>query len=510
MRKEKIMGKWRLLNPKYLQKEVDAYGYHFSWKSHMALVLCALLGIGALGMLFQLQTIGIAVVILAVFVTLPVLIVDMYRGMYEQRRFADVTAYMEQMLYSFQKNGKVVSALKECTEIFGDGQMRGVIIQAISHIEQGRPFSELGVLRESLQMIEQEYACEKLIMVHKLLVGAEEYGGEITDSVMFAIEDIEGWKKRGYRLQAEKKRGHMDNVISIVVAVALCAVALYVLDHMRTMFTVEVSVSLFRIPVIQVSSVLFLVLLLGIFIKSARNLTENWLSSTCVADDAYLKNCYAKVMEGTSQMGRCQRVVLLLTLAGMILAWVDGRRVGGVVCLILIVFLLTENRISYRIAKRDVTRQLYLRIPEWLMELALLLQNNNVQVAIAKSADGSPVVLREELQMLTMRIEKAPERLDAYTDFCCKFDIPEATSCMKMLHAFSENGSGNMQTQISRLVERVGQMQQVAEEIQNENIAFRMKIIFSYPVMAATMKLLVDLSVGMVVMMQVLGSIGGA
>ena len=80
---------------------------------------------------------------------------------------------------------------------------------------------------------------------------------------------------------------------------------------------------------------------------------------------------------------------------------------------------------------------------------------------------------------------------------------------MKMLHAFSESGSGNMQVQIGRLVERVGQMQDVAEEIQNESEAFRMKLIFSYPVMAATAKMLVDLSVGMAVMMQFLGNMGG-
>lgn len=83
-----------------------------------------------------------------------------------------------------------------------------------------------------------------------------------------------------------------------------------------------------------------------------------------------------------------------------------------------------------------------------------MLQNNNVQVALARSAEGAPVVLREELTGLTERISRAPERLDSYTGFCEEFDIPEAASCMKMLYAFSENGSGNMQMQIGRLVDR--------------------------------------------------------
>lgn len=288
----------------------------------------------------------------------------------------------------------------------------------------------------------------------------------MTDAILFLLEDLEGFKKRGYRLQTQKKNCHTDNIISIVVAVLLCMIALYVLDGMGMMFAGAREVSVFAIPAIQLSSVLFLLALLGVFVKSTKSLTDNWLQTAGVAEDAYLEKCYQKV--------------------------ISGRR-----------------RFGSRIARRDVTKHLYLCLPQWLMELALLLQNNNVQVALARSAEGAPVVLREELTGLTERISRAPERLDSYTGFCEEFDIPEAASCMKMLYAFSENGSGNMQMQIGRLVDRVGQMQQVSEEMINENIAFRMKLIFSYPVVAATAKLLVDLSVGMVVMLQMLGAIGG-
>lgn len=509
MRKKKIWENWRLLNPKNLQKEVDAYGYHFSWKSHAALLFGALAGIGAVGMLFQLQRLYFAAVVLAVVVALPVLVLDMYKGMYEQRRFADVTAYMEQMLYAFQKSGKVVGALRECREIFPDGQMNRLIGQAVTHMEQGVPDSEVGVLRESLELIERQYACEKISMVHRLLASAEEHGGEVSDGVLFALEDIESWKKRGYRLHAEKKKCHADNVVSIVVAVILCAAALAVLDGMRGMFAVETEVSVFRIPVIQVSSVLFILALLWVFAKSTRSLTDDWLQCGSAAEESYLLDCYEKVRQGPGERSRGFKIAGTVLCVLILLAVLCRFKVVVIVCAALLLFLLTEKRIGLQIAKKDVTRQLYLSIPQWLMELALLLQTNNVQVAIARSSQEAGAVLREELDGLIRRMEKAPERLDTYTDFCSSFDIPEAASCMKMLHAFSESGSGNMQVQIGRLVERVGQMQDVAGEIQNESVAFRMKLIFSYPVMAATVKLLVDLSVGMAVMMQFLGSMGG-
>ena len=52
-------------------------------------------------------------------------------------------------------------------------------------------------------------------------------------------------------------------------------------------------------------------------------------------------------------------------------------------------------------------------------------------------------------------------------------------------------------------------MQNIADGIYNDSIAFRMKMIFSYPVAVSTGKLLIDLSVGMFLIFQLLGNMGG-
>ena len=142
--------------------------------------------------------------------------------------------------------------------------------------------------------------------------------------------------------------------------------------------------------------------------------------------------------------------------------------------------------------------------------MALLLQNNNVQVSLAKSMGEAPQILRQELAELMGRLEKAPDSLKSYTDFCGDFDVPEAQTCMKMLHAISESGTGNAKVQIANLVQRVQEMQNMADEIRNRGTAFKAKLLFSYPVFAATVKLLTDLSFGMVLMMGMLGMMGGA
>lgn len=44
-----------------------------------------------------------------------------------------------------------------------------------------------------------------------------------------------------------------------------------------------------------------------------------------------------------------------------------------------------------------MTAELYQVLPRWLFEMVLLLQNNNVQMAITKSAQHAPAVLGSEL-----------------------------------------------------------------------------------------------------------------
>lgn len=55
-KKQGKIAKWLLMqNPGNLAKEVQVYGYHFSWKTHIVVILMSVLGIGAVGVLFQLQ-----------------------------------------------------------------------------------------------------------------------------------------------------------------------------------------------------------------------------------------------------------------------------------------------------------------------------------------------------------------------------------------------------------------------------------------------------------------------
>lgn len=510
MKKKSILRFFKRLNPRQLALEVHVYGYDFSWKTHIQILICSLFAIGAVGILFQLNTgYMIGIVALMIFV-LPVLIVNTYKRMFEQKRFEDVTVYVEQMLYSFQKNEKIVAALKETGEVFEDGRMKWAIEDAVTHLERGIAQSEKGTLREALAMIEKMYPCKKIHIAHELFLSSEEYGGSAGNSILLLLEDVEHWKRKGYHLQADKKRSHTDNIISISVAIMMCAIALYALNSMGDFFPKADKVSVFSIEIIQISSFGFIIFMLWVLIKSTKNMTENWLESGRLHKNEYLLRCYEKVINYDDTVENKKKILLGIfgTFVGGFGVYLKKKWIMVAGCFIIICMLL-RRRIGYRMARRDVSDEIYISLPQWLMELALLLQNNNVQVSITKSIHNASPIIQLELQKLMRRLEKAPDALISYTGFCKEFDVPEAQSVMKMLHAISESGTGNASVQINNLIFCVQKMQNIADEISNKNIALRMKMIFTYPVLAATMKLLIDLTIGMVYMFQLLGGIGG-
>lgn len=502
----------KLLILKNLEKEVHKYGYHWSWKSHVLLTAGALLGICAIGLVFQLRMEYLAVILIVTLFLLPVFVIDVFRKMFEQKRFSDAATYMEQMLYSFQKSGKILIALKETRELFEEGQMREVIQEAIWYVERGSAESEGGILREAFQLIENAYGCRKLYLVHELLVSSELYGGETEQSSMLLLEDLELWKRRGYQLQKEKKISHRDNIVSLVVATILSAVALYVLDAMKGMFPERsASFQIFQVTAIQWSSLLFILFSLFVFAKSTKSLTRNWLKEEGARDIGYILESYQMVMDYNEKKAKKKSLLWAAPFfAGAAASCILQNKWLAIVLLGVGCFLLMQYKAGYALAKKDLTEELYLAFPQWLMEIALLLQSNNVQMSIRKSVQQAPEVLKPELEKLMERLEEEPDQLTSYTDFCKNFDIPEAASCMKMLHAISEAGTGNAGIQVHELIKRVSEMQNMADEIKNRSVSFQMKMMFSYPVIAATVKLLIDLTVGMFYMFRMLGSLGGA
>ena len=142
---------------------------------------------------------------------------------------------------------------------------------------------------------------------------------------------------------------------------------------------------------------------------------------------------------------------------------------------------------------KKLLKEVKYAFPNWLLDLVLLLQSENVQVALQKSKKHVPGVLREELYQLIERLEQQPESSEPYHIFLQDFEIPEVHSAMSILYSLSIGSSGNADKQISELVEKNLVLLDDIERELLKNSASGMYVLFLLPVIVASFKLIVDM-----------------
>ena len=210
------------------------------------------------------------------------------------------------------------------------------------------------------------------------MLRVEERGGEFEHSVNLLLQDADVWKRSCYRLQAEKKQRHVETVLCIIFSTFLCGAVLYALNWAGALFPSNGTFDIFSYPIVQLTSTILIIFHLFVFYKSSKNLTADWLSERQVCDEKLVLSGYETVMHYDPDRERKKSILFsapffTAAAAGMILE----KTLPAVVCLGLAVFLLFQHRIGYKLAKDTVRRELYVRFPQWLMDLALLMQSNN-------------------------------------------------------------------------------------------------------------------------------------
>ena len=146
-----------------------------------------------------------------------------------------------------------------------------------------------------------------------------------------------------------------------------------------------------------------------------------------------------------------------------------------------------------RIAKKNVSRALQKMFPQWLLEVSLLLQSENVQVAIMESYDEAPVLMKPALRELIQKLQLRPTDMEPYLEFLQEYALPEVQSSMKMLYALSEGTGGNANNQISDIIRRNQLLLDQAQKMKNEDALGGLYALFLAPQLTGGAKMLVDM-----------------
>lgn len=131
--------------------------------------------------------------------------------------------------------------------------------------------------------------------------------------------------------------------------------------------------------------------------------------------------------------------------------------------------------------------------PEWLMNLSLQLQTDNVHVSLKKTIPDAPFILKQDLTRLVEEIEQQPNALQPYLRFMREFQIPDVLSAMKILYSMAEFGIGDMGGQIDALVQRNTVMMDRAERLKEEDMMAGVGFLVLLPMITGVVKMLADL-----------------
>ncbi|MBQ5484565.1 MAG: hypothetical protein IIT72_03675, partial [Lachnospiraceae bacterium] len=273
----------------------------------------------------------------------------------------------------------------------------------------------------------------------------EEIGGECKESVDLLLSARRMWADRVFSLQQEKKIKRREVMMSIATSLLLCSMIYYMAGKM--------DLDVASHPVAQVMTIVVLVLDLLIYYRADKKLTAGYFAAKEKDDAMYVKQ-YKRIQSyGNGPLAR----------------------------------------LGKRAAIRSVTRELKAKFPEWLMQLSLLMQSENVQVAIFKSYDSAPAILKPALSQLIGRLTINPNDRKAYMEFLSDFTMPEVKSTMKMLLAIAEGSGGDERSQIADIIRRNQKMQDEAARQKDKDSLAGMYALFLAPQLTGGLKLVVDM-----------------
>lgn len=477
-----------MLNPKHLQKQIDEYGYYFSMGNYLLSLLISLAGVCLGGVIFSLPWYLTIAMIVVWMLLLPGMILDGYKNMYEHKKFLEAADYMEQILYSFKQEGKILAALRDTGSLFTEGRMRTSIEQAIEYIENG--IYEKDLYQEGLAKIEMQYPGRRISAIHNFLRLIEKNGGDYRSGIKLLLADKALWVENVLLLQEEKKRGRNRVIIALVITIILAAVFHGVYRSMPEQY------SIVNHPVTQIGTTCYVILNMLIFRKANRELAGSWLERDSASEEEKVEY-YWSIVNGKKENSAWKKSLLwtIPLFIGIVWCLWKGHNYGTVILVVVGIFLGNQNRMAYRISYNWLVKEINLRFPQWLMEMALLLQGNNVQVAIAKTVSDAPAVLKPELEKMVKGLKEQPESMSPYTEFLNTFQLSYVQSAMKMLYAISESGNGDSQEQIEVMVKRNEKLLDQAEKILNEKKLAGINAIGYLPQITISFQMMVNMAV---------------
>lgn len=403
-----------------------------------------------------------------------------------QQRLEDTVIYMEQMLYAFRDTQKILNAMEDVLVLFPKGKMHRCLVWGMKLIHQR---TDKGRAEElALHRIELEYPCGKMSQMHRFFLDVERLGGDFSNALDLIQRDCTLWEERaGTQIKLQKKY-RRDVLLSILASIAICGIGLYLLPQKTDIRTY---------PLTQFTSTLFLLTDACIFLVTMKKAQSDIFEIS--EEDPYALKKYEKCQRFNEKKEQKLSFYFALCPLAMTVLFVAVQKwmLAGSCCLCA-VFLLFQHRIGYLLAKRAVRRELAVAFPQWLMQLGLLLQGDNVERSIEKSRVLAPGILQPAIRQMVMELEYAPGSQEPFSGFLQEFKVTGVAPAMRMLYAIAAGSGTHPTAQMAAVIRRIqNEYDRVLRQKHADHLA-GMYLLFLAPVVIGMLKLAADMAVFMV------------
>ena len=481
----------KYLRYRNLTHELAKYGYEYTPKKALFAYGMIVLVAAIFGLLYKLELPYIAAIGIIGLIFSPMFILQTMKGRYHTTMFSLANNYMEQFLYSFKRNGTVLNALLETATIFDEGIFHEALEKAIEHIQYTTDSEDPE--REALDIVGEFFHCERIDAIHSFVIGAQRRGGDAGGSILLLAKNRAMWAERVMNLQKEFQIVKRNIMIALVATMLICILPLYLLGG-------DLDIS--SIPLCQISAVVLIGICMLIYVKADKKLCRSWIEKE--VDSTGMGKKYLQVRDyDEAKEAKSSQKMAIIPVILFIGAFIYFKKIAVLVTgVVVVLFFLNQHKIGHSLAMKKVAREIEKQFPNWLMEVALLLQTDNVQMAIRKSMDSAPEVLVYALEDLIDQLEEDPNAIEPYHRFLKEYRNPDVQSAMKMLYALSSGNAGDVTKQVEELIDRNNAMMDKAEKLEQEDKIAGMKVYILLPSLLASFKLMVDMALLLVVFLQ--------
>lgn len=471
--------------------EVEKMGEKISTKDALKKYgIMVLLSIIA-GYLYKLSYKGYAGVLICAILVTPSIILNGYRSAYMKHRFYDVQKYIEKMLVNYKKSGKIYTSLLMIVDAFEDGEMRTAILKAINIIEND---AGMNVEEKALAIISNEFENERIRILHKYLLSVEYNGGDYTLGIDMLLDDKQKWVSRVKELQ--QRRAAMRGVIigSIAFTLGLCLILLYVPIFIPSIKDyVDISGNRF----VQISAIILIMCMLIFYKSVSRKLADSWMDEHKEMSVEKEEQRYQMIYDYDVKKERTKSYIytsisLVITAVIFILF---KRNYLLFIGIIISALLLNSHTLSYNVLKKQLIRDINMQFPSWLLDVALRLKHENVQMAIAKSYGTAPGVIRPAIEEMLLKLDENPESEAPFNEFMKDFDVDEIKEAVSALYDISQASEDQINSQFESLIKRNNDMIDRAEKLKNDDKIAVFNGLIAVPEIFGSAKLIVDLGV---------------